>query len=161
MDYGGRRPRTCRSGRLPGQNRLQLKDKADEKQHKAHREEDHSLWVGTLKCDSVQVPWSFSQSRGLKDLSPTPSKSSADNSSTGKTETHVKRLKHKSLFQVEATACTGPTNLSLCMQDMDKTEDLQRKIQAVEMRCSRRIHGISYTEHITYEEVCAPITKHM
>ena len=33
------------------------------------------------------------------------------------------------------------------------TADLQRRIQAMEMRCYRRLLNISYTEHITNEEV--------
>ena len=33
------------------------------------------------------------------------------------------------------------------------TAELQRKIQAVEMRCFRRLLGISYTDHITKEEM--------
>ena len=41
------------------------------------------------------------------------------------------------------------------------TAELERKILAVEMRCFRRVLGISYTEHITNEEVRATITKHV
>ena len=41
------------------------------------------------------------------------------------------------------------------------TAELQRKIQAVEMRCLRRVLGISYTEHVTNETVRAIITIHM
>ena len=41
------------------------------------------------------------------------------------------------------------------------TAELQSKIQAVEMRCLRRVLGISHTEHITNEAVRANITKHM
>ena len=39
--------------------------------------------------------------------------------------------------------------------------DLQRRIQAVEMRCTRRLLGISYTDHITNEEVRQIVMKHV
>ena len=41
------------------------------------------------------------------------------------------------------------------------TAELQRKIQAVEIRCFRRILGISYTDHITNEEVRRTISRHV
>ena len=33
------------------------------------------------------------------------------------------------------------------------TVDIERRIQALEMRCLRKLHGISYRDHITNEEV--------
>ena len=33
------------------------------------------------------------------------------------------------------------------------TADIERRIQALEMRCFRKLHGISYRDHITNEEV--------
>ena len=39
------------------------------------------------------------------------------------------------------------------------TADLQKRIQAVEMRCYRRLLGISYRDHITNEEVMRTIQK--
>ena len=41
------------------------------------------------------------------------------------------------------------------------TADLQRRIQAVEMRCFRRLLGISYTDHVTNEEVRNTIRQHI
>ncbi|XP_076067639.1 uncharacterized protein LOC143040432 [Oratosquilla oratoria] len=41
------------------------------------------------------------------------------------------------------------------------TAELQRKIQAMEMRCFRRLLGISYTDHITNEEVRKTISQHV
>ena len=41
------------------------------------------------------------------------------------------------------------------------TAELQRKIQAVEMRCFRRLLGISYTDHITNNEVKRRIRQHL
>ena len=39
------------------------------------------------------------------------------------------------------------------------TAELQRRIQATEMRCYRKIHHISYKEHVTDEEVRAKIQQ--
>ena len=41
------------------------------------------------------------------------------------------------------------------------TSELQRKIQTIEMRCPRRVFGISYTEHTTNEAALATISKHL
>ena len=41
------------------------------------------------------------------------------------------------------------------------TAELQRKIQATEMRCFRRLLGISYTDHVTNEEVRSRVKQHM
>ena len=39
------------------------------------------------------------------------------------------------------------------------TAELQRRIQAMEMRCYRKILRISYKDHVTNEEVCAEIQQ--
>ena len=39
------------------------------------------------------------------------------------------------------------------------TAALQRRIQAMEMRCYRKIIHISYKDHVTYEDVCAKILQ--
>ena len=39
------------------------------------------------------------------------------------------------------------------------TAELQRRIQAMEMRCYRKIVCISYEDHVTNEEVCAKIQQ--
>ena len=39
------------------------------------------------------------------------------------------------------------------------TAELQRKIQAMEMRCYRKILYISHEDHVTNEEVCAKIQQ--
>ena len=39
------------------------------------------------------------------------------------------------------------------------TVELQRRIQAMEMRCYRKILHISYKDHVTNEEVCAKIQQ--
>ena len=39
------------------------------------------------------------------------------------------------------------------------TAELKRRIQAMEMRCYRKILRISYKDHVTNEEVCAKIQQ--
>ena len=39
------------------------------------------------------------------------------------------------------------------------TAELQRRLQAVEMRCLRRLLGISYSDHITNEEIRQAVTQ--
>lgn len=41
------------------------------------------------------------------------------------------------------------------------TAELQRRIAALEMKCYRRILGISYTDHITNDEIRKIITQHV
>ena len=48
--------------------------------------------------------------------------------------------------------------LSAC-ESWTLTEELQRKIQAMEMRCYRKILRISYKDHVTNEEVRAKIQQ--
>ena len=42
---------------------------------------------------------------------------------------------------------------------MDFTAELQRRIQATEMRCYRKILRISYKDHVANKEVCAKIQQ--
>ena len=42
---------------------------------------------------------------------------------------------------------------------MDLTAELQRRIQAMGMRCYRKILHISYKDHVTNEEDCAKIQQ--
>ena len=44
-------------------------------------------------------------------------------------------------------------------ESLTLTAELQRKIQAMEMRCYRKILHISYKDHVTNEEVCAKIQQ--
>ena len=46
--------------------------------------------------------------------------------------------------------------ISMCLYACESwtlTADLEKRIQAIEMRCFRRLLGISYKDHITNEEV--------
>ena len=48
---------------------------------------------------------------------------------------------------------------SSCMPSWTFTAELQRRIQAMEMRCYHKILRISYKDHVTNEEVCAKIQQ--
>ena len=39
------------------------------------------------------------------------------------------------------------------------TEELQRRIRAIEMKCNQKILRISYKDHVTNKEVCAKIQQ--
>ena len=50
------------------------------------------------------------------------------------------------------------TSIFLCAcESWTLTAELQRRIQAMEMRCYRKILRISYKDYVTNEEVCASI----
>ena len=52
------------------------------------------------------------------------------------------------------------TSLFLCAcEPWTLTAELQRRIQAMEIRCYRKILDISYKDHVTNEEVCAKIQQ--
>ena len=52
------------------------------------------------------------------------------------------------------------TSISLyACESWTLTAELQRRIQALEMRCYRKILGISYKDHITNEEVRTQIQQ--
>ena len=61
------------------------------------------------------------------------------------------RLNHALVLSIFLYACESWT----------LTAELQRKIQAVEMRCSRRLLGISYKDHVTNEEVRRKISQNV
>ena len=59
------------------------------------------------------------------------------------------RLMHSLVTSIFLYACKSETF----------TAELQRRIQAIKMRCYRRIPCISYKDHVTNEEVCAKIQQ--
>ena len=59
------------------------------------------------------------------------------------------RLMHSLVTSIFLHACESWT----------LTAELQRRIQAMEMRCYRKILHISYKDHVTNEEVCAKIQQ--
>ena len=51
------------------------------------------------------------------------------------------------------------SNLLYACESWTLTEELQRRIQAMEMTCHRKILRFSYKDHFTKEEVCAEIRQ--
>ena len=52
------------------------------------------------------------------------------------------------------------TSISLyCFESRALTAELQRRMEAVEMRCYRKIPHISYKDHVTNGKVCAKIQQ--
>ena len=52
------------------------------------------------------------------------------------------------------------TSIFLCACGLwTLTAEPQRRIQAMEMRCNRKIPHISYKDHVTNEEICAKIQQ--
>ena len=52
------------------------------------------------------------------------------------------------------------TSIFLCARESwTLTAELQRRMQAMEMRCYRKILHILYKDHVTNEEVCAKIQQ--
>ena len=50
-------------------------------------------------------------------------------------------------------------HLPVCLWVMDPHSRAPRRIQAIEMRCYRKMLHISYRDHVTNEEVCAKIQQ--
>ena len=74
-----------------------------------------------------------------------------------KVETSLEWQEYFSLFQDATDAFPCYIHLPLCLWIMTLTAELQRRMQAMEFRCYRKILCISYKDHVTNEEVCAKI----
>ena len=61
------------------------------------------------------------------------------------------KLSHELVLSIFLHACESWT----------LTAELRRKMAAVEMRCFRRILGISYTDHVTDEEIHKTLAQHV
>ena len=70
----------------------------------------------------------------------------------------IKNLYDKATSTVLFTSSTGDWFLYAC-ESWTLTAELQRRIQAMEMRCCRKILSISYKDHVTNEEVRAKIQQ--
>ena len=56
--------------------------------------------------------------------------------------------------------CSLVTSIFLCAcESWTLTTELQRKLQAMKMRCYHKILCISYKDHVTNKEVCAKIRQ--
>ena len=86
--------------------------------------------------------------------------STAD-SSNEKFETGLERQEHFSQFQdtIDALPCNIHLSVYACESWILRAEQLQRRIQAMEMRCYRSILRILYKDHVTNEEVRTKIQQ--
>lgn len=66
------------------------------------------------------------------------------NVSYHKTKNHLERKEHLPEIKNQNVACIGLLNLFVHLQILDiNTAELQRRIQALDMRCHRTIFGVS------------------
>ena len=84
---------------------------------------------------------------------------SADNSSIGKFETSLEWLEYFSQFQGTTDALPCHIHLLYACEPWTLTVELQRRIQAMEMRCYRKILRISYKDHVTNQEIRVKIQR--
>ena len=77
-------------------------------------------------------------------------------------EENLRKNNSKRAYQLVKDLTTVTQGKAITVQDRSGkslTEELQRRIQAMEMRCCRKILHISYKDHPTNEEVCAKIQQ--
>ena len=86
---------------------------------------------------------------------------STDDSSIGKAETSLERLIEAFLssFEIQLMHSLVTSIFLYACEPWTLAAELQRGIQAMEMRCSRKLQRISYKGHVTNEEVCAKIQQ--
>ena len=77
----------------------------------------------------------------------------ADHSCADQTKSHLERRKHRHQLQYQTDAFPGHVYIFYACEIWTITADTERRIQALEMRCFRKLLGISYRDHITNEEV--------
>ena len=70
----------------------------------------------------------------------------------------LERQKHPSWNQGEVSTRVSHLRKAVYMRGMDTACRPNRRIQAVEMRSLRRLLGISYKDHVTYNEVHRRVT---
>ena len=76
-------------------------------------------------------------------------------------KTILERQEHQTKTQNKTIACPGHTIFLYSCESWTLTAELQRVIQWLELRCLRKILGISYKDRITIEHMPKTITKHI
>ena len=130
---------------------------ADDKQHQWHQHTDLSEWTEAWDSHKLQVPglnynwWGFQAWDTIQD--------STDNISIEKAETSLEwqSISPSSKVQLMHSLVTS-IFLYVC-ESWTIAAELQRRTQAMEMRCYHKILHIWYKDHITNEEVCAKIQQ--
>jgi len=80
-------------------------------------------------------------------------KSRPSNVSTGSTEADLDRKNISIKFKIRLQHALIFSIFMYTCETWTLTVELQRKITATEMGCYKRLLGISYTEHVTNDEV--------
>ena len=117
-------------------------DRTDVKQHQWHRHKDQSEWTEAWDSRKLQIPelsynwWGFQAWDTLQD--------STDNSSIDKAETSLDWQEYFSQLQVTTDALPCHIHFLCACESWTLTAELQRRIQAMEMRCYRKILHILY-----------------
>ena len=133
------------------------KTKLMTKKHQWHQHRDQSEWTEACDSHKLQIPWLSSTDEGsrLKILSTIAQTTAAltrlkpvwiDKSISLSSKIRLMRSLVTSIFLY---ACESWT----------LTEELQRRIQAMEMRCYRKTLHITYKDHVTNKEVRAKIQQ--
>ena len=86
---------------------------------------------------------------------------STDNSSTDKAETSLDWQEYFSQLQDTTDALPCHSIFLYACESWTLTAELKRRIQAMEMRCYRKILHISYIDHVTNEEVRAKSSRQL
>ena len=73
-----------------------------------------------------------------------------DHSCSDQTKSHLEGPEHRHQLQDQTGAFPGHVHICVCLLNVDqKKADMERKLQGLEMRCFRKLLGISYRDHIT------------
>ena len=125
-------------------------DQADDKEHQWHQHRDQSKWTETWDCHKIQVPglsynwWVFQIWDTLQDSTQTTA------ALTRLKSVWIDRI--ISLSSKIRLMCSLVTSMFLhACKLWTLTAELQRRIQAMEMRCYRKILRISYKDNVTNE----------
>ena len=108
-------------------------------------------WIGTQVSGLRYSWWGFQAWDTLQD--------STYKSIIDKVGTSLEWQEYFSQFHDTSDALPCHIHHSVCLWIMDHHSKLQRRIQAMEMRCYRKILRISYKDRVTNEEVCAKIQQ--
>ena len=124
-------------------------DQVDDKQHQRSTR-DQSKLTEALDNHKLQLTGLSCILQGSQAWD-TP-QDNTDDSSINKFETSLEWQEHFSQFQNMADALPCHIHLPVCLWIIDHTAELQRRIQAMEMRCYCKILGISYKDNVTKKE---------
>ena len=89
----------------------------------------------------------------MKDQRPKYSQDSRDNSFSDQTKIHLEGQEHRYQLQDQGDAFPGHVHILYAYETWTLTADIERRMQEIEMKCFRKLLGVSYRNHITNKEV--------